>query len=106
MDGSCGLHLVQQHLEKDVTVLGVATVDLMVEGDGVDFVNAEKSGVFLPEKQYGAKLHKGDVIGRIVSALTGEVLSVATANEDGLLMTIRAYPIVYEGSVLARIIKD
>jgi predicted deacylase len=79
---------------------------LLVEGDGVDFVNAEKSGVFLPEKQYGAKLHKGDVIGRIVSALTGKVLSVSRANEDGLLMTIRAYPIVYEGSLLARIIKD
>jgi predicted deacylase len=78
----------------------------LVEGNGVDFVNAEKSGVFLPEKQYGAKLHKGDVIGRIVSALTGKVLSVSRANEDGLLMTIRAYPIVYEGSLLARIIKD
>ena len=77
---------------------------ILVSGDGVDFVNAEKSGVFLPEQTYGAMLHKGDVIGKIVSALTGEVLSVATAREDGLLMTIRAYPIVYEGSLLARIV--
>ncbi|MBO4770988.1 MAG: succinylglutamate desuccinylase/aspartoacylase family protein [Bacteroidales bacterium] len=80
------------------------TKPILVSGDGVDFVNAEKSGVFLPEQTYGAMLHKGDVIGKIVSALTGEVLSVATAREDGLLMTIRAYPIVYEGSLLARIV--
>ncbi|MCR5454275.1 MAG: succinylglutamate desuccinylase/aspartoacylase family protein [Bacteroidales bacterium] len=78
----------------------------LVEGDSVDFVNAEKSGVFLPEKQYGAILQSGDIIGRIVSPLTGETLSVARAHENGLLMTIRAYPIVYEGSLLARIVRN
>ncbi|MCR5456312.1 MAG: succinylglutamate desuccinylase/aspartoacylase family protein, partial [Bacteroidales bacterium] len=78
----------------------------LVEDDSVDFVNAEKSGVFLPEKQYGAILQSGDIIGRIVNPLTGQTLSVARAAEKGLLMTIRAYPIVYEGSLLARIIRN
>ena len=87
-------------------VIGEIVKPLIVSGDGVDFVNAEKSGVFLPEKNYGEKLQKGDVIGRIVSPLTGDTLSIARASESGLLMTIRAYPIVYEGSLLARIVKN
>ncbi len=85
---------------------GAISKPRIVDGDGVAFVNAEKSGVFLPEKSYGNHLDEGDVIGRIVSPLTGATLSVAKALQPGLLMTIRAYPIVYEGSLLARIVKD
>ncbi|MBP5366951.1 MAG: succinylglutamate desuccinylase/aspartoacylase family protein [Bacteroidales bacterium] len=82
------------------------TKPLIVTGDGVDFVNAPTSGVFLPEKSYGETLRKGDVIGLIVNPLTGKILSKVTSDTNGLLMTIRAYPIVYEGSLLARIVKE
>lgn len=72
--------------------------------DGVEFINAGTSGVFLPLKNYGEKVFSGDVLGEIVSPLTGKILSKVIAKNSGLLMTIRAYPIVYEGSLLARIV--
>lgn len=46
---------------------------------------------------------KGQRIGMIVSSLTGEILEDVTAPADGLMFTLRAYPVVYESSLLARI---
>lgn len=74
--------------------------------DAVSFVNAVDSGIFLPEKEYGVMLKKGDKIGQIVKPLSGEILSEVFSPDDGLLMTIRAYPVVYEGSLLARVIHN
>ena len=36
--------------------------------------------------------------------MTGEDRQVVTAPEDGLLFTLREYPVVYPGSLLARIL--
>ena len=73
------------------------------EGDSVSFLNAEVSGVFLTEHKTGENVKEGDLLGQIVSPLTGKVLSEVRAPHDGFLFTIRAYPIVYEGSLMARI---
>lgn len=72
-------------------------------GDEVSFINAEKSGVFITESQVNTMVKKGDRVGQIVSSLTGDVLQDVLAPVDGLMFTLRAYPIVYEGSLLARI---
>ncbi|WP_295365605.1 M14 family metallopeptidase [uncultured Succinivibrio sp.] len=71
--------------------------------DEVEFVNASVSGVFLTRKSNNCKVKKGESIGRIVSSLSGEVLEDVKAPADGLMFTLRAYPVVYEGSLLARI---
>lgn len=76
---------------------------LIVPSDGVSFLNADVSGVFIPSISYNMNVRRGDEIGRIVSSLEGKVLCRVSAPCDGLVMTIRAYPIVYEGSLLARI---
>lgn len=82
------------------------TEPTIVSGDGVAFVNAGASGIFLPTKTYGENVKKGEEIGQIVSPLEGKILSVVTAPEGGKIMTIRAYPVVYFGSLIARIIMD
>ncbi len=73
------------------------------KGPQVCFINAAASGVFLTEIRNGCQVEKGQVLGEIVSALTGKVLNEITAPVSGYLFTIRAYPIVYEGSLIARI---
>lgn len=73
------------------------------KGDCVTFLNAECSGVFLTDMRTGTDVSVGQSIGQIVNPLTGEVLSDVKSPVNGFLFTIRAYPIVYEGSLMARI---
>ena len=74
-------------------------------GPQVEFVNAAASGIFLPENENATIVEKGQEIGVIVSSLTGDVLHKVVAPVYGYLFTIRAFPIVYEGSLIARIHK-
>ncbi len=72
----------------------------------VSFVNANESGVFLPTAKHSEKISEGDEIGKIINPLTGEVLETLVSSVNGLLFTIREYPIVYEGSLIARILGE
>lgn len=73
--------------------------------DGVVFFNAPKAGIFVPEAKHWTTLERGDVVGRIVNPLTGDVLSEITTPERGILFTIREYPVVDEGSLVGRLLK-
>lgn len=76
------------------------------KGDRVAFLNAETSGIFITELKCGIHVEKGQEIGQIVKPLTGEILSHVVSPVDGYMFTIRAYPIVYEGSLMARIYEE
>lgn len=76
---------------------------IVCKGNRVAFLNAECSGVFLTDLRTGKMVSRGQSIGRIVDPLTGTVVSDVVSPVDGFLFTIRAYPIVYEGSLMARI---
>lgn len=80
---------------------------IVSKGDSVDFLNATTSGIFITEAHNGltAIVEAGQVIGQIISPLSGEVLQEVRAPHRGILFTIRAYPVIYEGSLLARIHK-
>lgn len=77
-----------------------------VEGNDVLYLNAPVSGVFIKDRDHGSHVRTGDPIGRIVNPLTGRLLSQITAPADGWLFTIREYPIVEEGSLMGRILKQ
>ena len=47
---------------------------------------------------------RDDVLGRIVSPFEGTVLSEVRSPVDGMLFTLREYPLVYEGSLMARLV--
>ncbi len=74
--------------------------------DDVSYLNATASGLFVPEVKHGARLSEGDLIGRIVDPLCGKILDEVRAPQAGLLFTIRDYPIVDEGSLMGRILKE
>ena len=86
----------------DPADIGQSTV---CQGDTVAFLNAPTSGIFVTEIHNDRMVHKGQQIGQIVQPLTGQVTSEIISPCDGLLFTIRAYPIVYEGSLVGRIFK-
>ncbi|KIM09400.1 MAG: succinylglutamate desuccinylase [Sulfurovum sp. PC08-66] len=69
----------------------------------VFYLNANASGLFVPALEHSQRVKAGEKIGQIVSALTGEVLEEIFSPANGLLFTLREYPIVYEGSLIARI---
>ncbi len=73
------------------------------ETGSVAYMNAPKSGLFVQFLDHCAIINKDDKIGDIVSPLTGEVLAELKAPCDGILFTLREYPVVYEGSLIARI---
>ena len=76
---------------------------IVCKGNKVEFLNAETSGIFITELKCGFMVEKSQEIGQIVEPLTGKILSRVISPVDGYLFTIRAYPIVYEGSLMARI---
>ena len=78
---------------------------IVCKGDSVEFLNAATSGIFLTELKCGVVVAEGEEIGQIVEPMTGEVLSSVVSPVEGYMFTIRAYPIVYEGSLMARIFR-
>lgn len=73
--------------------------------DDVSYLNASVGGLFVPQAQHSDELKKGDVIGMIINPLSGKVLDEIVSQEDGILFTIREYPIVDEGSLVGRILR-
>lgn len=87
-------------------VNGVREPMISKDPHDVSFLNASSSGLFIPEVKHGARLKKGDLIGMIVDPLCGKVLDEVRSPIDGMLFTIRDYPIVDEGSLMGRILRD
>lgn len=69
----------------------------------VYYLNAPKSGLFVPSLEHCAIIKKDEKIGDIVNPLTGDILCEIISPNDGILFTLREYPVVYEGSLIARI---
>lgn len=77
----------------------------MVSTDGaVHVIHSTGSGIFVPTAEHNMWLAKGSVIGEIVTPITGTVEREITAPVDGVVFSLREYPIVYEGSVIARML--
>ncbi len=73
--------------------------------DDVSYLNAKVSGIFIPSVKHWVELKKGERIGVIVDPLGGNVLDEVTAPVDGILFTIRDYPVVGEGSLMGRLLR-
>ena len=72
----------------------------------VVFLNAEASGMYVSDPIENNRVRKGQRMGRILDPLEGEVLSEIFSPCDALVFTLRAYPVVYQGSLIARLCKE
>lgn len=87
----------------DAPVMPVAPP--IVSSDGaVFFVNADVPGLFFPASNHHSRVTEGQELGVIADPLTGEVRQRLYSPATGLLFTLREYPVVYEGSLIARIL--
>ena len=77
----------------------------IVSTDGeVSFINADSAGIFLPTATHNNMVSAGQELGIIADATTGEVRQRVESPTDGLLFTLREYPVVTPGSLIARIL--
>lgn len=70
----------------------------------VGFANANSSGIFIPKATHWSSVKKDEPIGNILNALTGEIEEEILSPCDGLIFTLREYPVVYAGSLIARVL--
>ena len=78
---------------------------IISEGHKVGFVNSDAAGIFVPCAGFGDTVKQGDHIGDVVDPLTSRVVEKVLAVCDGMIFTLREYPVVYGGSLLARILQ-
>ncbi|WP_178842851.1 succinylglutamate desuccinylase/aspartoacylase family protein [uncultured Treponema sp.] len=74
--------------------------------DDVCFLNAGTGGLFIPCVKHWQKLKKGELIGQIIDPLSGSILEEVYSPVNGILFTIRDYPIVDEGSLIGRLLRE
>ena len=82
----------------------VLTIGCETFSGAVHVIHSGESGIFIPKVEHNMWVQKGTLIGEIVTPITGTVEEEITAPSDGLIFSLREYPIVYEGSVIARIL--
>lgn len=87
-------------------VSSVRTPVISWDPNEVAFLNAPVSGIFIKTLNHGAFVEKGEEVGCIVNPLSGKLLHKITAPVKGWLFTIREYPVVDEGSLVARILQN
>ena len=90
-------------LAADLELPPVTHTPLVADDNNVHYLNAATSGLFVPEIDHWMTVRRGESLGRIVSPLHGGTLATVCSPVDGILFTLREYPAVYEGSLMARI---
>ncbi len=70
----------------------------------IKIINANSSGIFIPYVDHWNGIKKGENMGEIIDPLTGEAREKVVAPCDGMIFTLREYPVVYSGSLIARIL--
>lgn len=90
-------------LAADVAVEAPTHLPLIADDNNVHYLNADTSGLFVPSVEHWMTVQHGEQLGCIISPHHGGVLSEVRSPVDGVLFTLREYPAVYEGSLMARI---
>src|SRR5262249_49393570 len=90
------LHVARElgTLDRALELAPADHVPLVAEGSAVHYLNAEVSGLFVPTTSHWNAVKEGELLGRIVSPLQRDVLAVVRSPVDGMLFTLREYPLV------------
>lgn len=77
----------------------------IVSSDGeVTFIHCDKSGIFMPVIKNWIGICEGDLIGNVLNVFTGEIEEEIFSPVSGTVFTLREYPVVSDGSLIARIL--
>ena len=67
-------------------------------------VHAEKAGIFMPFVEHLGVVKEGQPMGQILNPLDGTIMEEVVSPISGLVFTLREYPVVSTGSLLARVL--
>lgn len=103
---TCGILNLMRHLgmwdgETDAVRTPIVSTDHCVE-----FINSGAAGIFVPCVEHWVDIQKGDHVGDVLNPATGSVEEYVTAPCGGRIFTLREFPIVYGGSLIARILGE
>lgn len=76
-----------------------------VKKNDVEVIHCNTSGIFIPKIQIGSFVRENQVLGCIVRPILGAELDEVKSSCDGMIFSLREYPAVCEGELLARICK-
>lgn len=101
-----GMRVTKEYCKQLVDGIFVEMKDPLISTDGeVHYLNAGYAGIFLPTVEHWTNVKKGDKIGEILDPLEGVVKEELYSECDGILFTLREYPVVSEGSLIGRILE-
>lgn len=79
----------------------------VISSDGeVEFIRSNRQGIFLPAIEHNHYVVPGQVVGRLVNPYTGETYEEISSQKGGLIFSLRVNPMVYEGSLIARVLSE
>ena len=79
----------------------------VISSDGeVEFIRSNRAGIFLPSIEHNHYIIPGQVIGLLVDPYTGETCEEIRSKKGGLIFSLRVNPMVYEGSLIARVLSE
>lgn len=78
---------------------------MTVKKNDVEVIHCNTSGIFIPKIQIGSFVRENQVLGCIVRPILGAELEEVKSSCDGMIFSLREYPAVCEGELLARICK-
>lgn len=70
----------------------------------IGLVHANTPGIFIPSAEHQGTVRAGERIGEILNPLDGTVLETVTSPVSGMVFTLREYPVVSGGSLIARVL--
>lgn len=85
---------------------GIPSRTLYANETNVAYINAELAGLFVPagNLKLGDRVRRGACVGQVIEPLSGQQSEII-APFDGILFTLRVHPVVYAGSLIARLVQ-
>lgn len=75
----------------------------VINPDNITILKASRAGIFIPSVECGTHVQSGDVVGRIMDALSGEKLEKITSPCDGIVTCKYSHPLIFQNSIAFRI---
>lgn len=77
----------------------------IIRDSQVHTVSSGVPGVFLPRVEQGVSIRRGQTLGIVADPLSATVLEEVVAPTSGLLFSLRDHPVVYPGTLVARVLE-
>jgi predicted deacylase len=78
-------------------------VSNIVDPHKITIVKASRAGIFISRIQCGSQVQKGEVVGKIMDALTGETLEDMRSPCEGIVTCQYSHPLIFQNSIAFRI---